>query len=517
MAQTESYQRCFARAASVQNLANLLHQLEHMRETVQWPTADAAAAESQQITYRAAELSQWSPEADSVWSMIDDLYTFPDVHLIEQQIHQRIDAWETSLAPQIAKQIVGNCLPADATGHPENLRLVLNPYSCPMRLPVATATNVALGQDCPWIQSAGPAGNRRLTMVDVPPLGFATLPTGSVPTSLGRTRQATLAETDGLLRNEFLEAQIDMQRGHLRSLHIPGKRGNRLSCSLAFRRKEEQLFRYSDMQADRVELVESTPMLGRYRAVGAIVQDDQRVGRFDLVYSLWRGSRILEIELQLSELKKLQGSPWQQAFVLRFAWPTEAAILRSFAAGMRESIASGPTIAPQVIEIDEADYRTHLLMGGLVFHRRVEGRFLESIVAVQDQSSASVRFGVAVDLPHPVQSAAQFLDRVHQIPIHVSSPKQNTGWLFSIDSKNAKMDLECPLYNLQGSTVGQRFRLSETSGKTANATIRCPREVFEAYRVDDQGNRYGKLSASGDQFVIVLRSQERVFVDVLWK
>ncbi|MGK3946360.1 hypothetical protein ABK046_49400, partial [Streptomyces caeruleatus] len=70
-------------------------------------------------------------------------------------------------------------------------------------------------------------------MIDVPSFGFVLAKTKvSVPT---KSKQRSLAEPSGLLQNEFFEAQIDSTRGHLQSLHVPGRRGNRFSFSIARR------------------------------------------------------------------------------------------------------------------------------------------------------------------------------------------------------------------------------------------------------------------------------------------
>ena len=222
--------------------------------------------------------------------------------------------------------------------------------------------------------------------------------------------------------------------------------------------------------------------------------------------------------VRLSELKPLDADPWQSAYVLRFAWPTEAAILRVFPSGSRESFAGTTAISPLLVEVDEAEYRTHLLTGGLAFHRRIESRFMETLIAVQGQTEVTQRFGIAVDLPYPQQAAAQFIDHAYEVELTSSKAISNkSSWLFNVYVKNARLDLECPLLDSQGKLIGQRIRLTETDGKLANAKIRCLRDAHEAYRVDNLGGRIGKLTVVGDACTISLRANERVLVDVLWK
>jgi len=359
-------------------------------------------------------------------------------------------------------------------------------------------------------------GHEQVTLLDAPQFGFilASVAEGLPP----KSKQRSLAETGGLLQNEFFEAQIDPQRGHLRSLHVPGRRGNRFSFSVAHRETQGKEFRYSDMQADRVETLVSSNALGSIRSQGQLLEQGVEVGKFQIDFSASRGSRILEVAVRLHALRAMAPDPWKSAYVLRFAWPTEAAILRTFAGGSRETWAGGTAVSPQLIEIDEADYRTHLLTGGLTFHRRVEGRFLETLIAVSGQTEATHRFGIAVDLPYPQHSAALFLDRQLEVALTSAAPLQSrSSWLFNLDAKNAKFDLECPLVNAEGHLIGQRLRMAETEGKVANAKLRCSRDVAEAYRVDNLGGRLGKLTVAEDSCTISLRANERVLVDVLWK
>ena len=243
------------------------------------------------------------------------------------------------------------------------------------------------------------------------------------------------------------------------------------------------------------------------------------VGKFEIDYRVWRGGRIVEIAIRLTDLAPLSDAdPWRSAYVARLAWPTEAAIVRSFSGGGRHAWPSGRAIAPRLVEIDETDYRTHYLTGGLAFHRRTEQRFLESLLAVQGDTAVEHRIGLAVDLPHPWLGATQFLDRSYEVDLIAPAPLEaSTGWLVSVDARNVIADLETPLVDAQGRAVGMRLFLTETEGKSCNAQVRLPREVASAARVDYLGGAIGKLTCADDRVTIAMRSGEQVNVDVIWK
>jgi hypothetical protein len=331
-----------------------------------------------------------------------------------------------------------------------------------------------------------------------------------------RSKQTPLAQVGGLVQNEFLEAQVDAKRGHLRTLHAAERRGNRLSMMIARRDRQRGTYEYSEMIASEVRMLTSSNMCGVIRATGRLLFQKQRVADFEIDYETWRGSRILEIVVRLSNLTPLADTgPWNSAYVIRLAWPTEAAILRSYNLGWRQSWPNGRCVSPTLIEIDEAEYRTHYLTGGLAFHRRTEHRFLETILSVGDQSLEH-RFGLAVDLPYPQQLAHDFLDERYSLPVAAYDLKTAHGWLVSANVKNVLVDLEAPLVDEQGRNVGMRLYLTECLGKSTSTTIRFMHRIARANRVSAAGEILSKLTADDDAVTIALRSNEQCWLDVLW-
>lgn len=512
------YHQLHSRLTSLANLSNLQYQLQHYHKTSKTPSEPGDT--SQPALHHAAELKQWSPKLNELWNSLDSLWDKVEsndssftqqAQLIEQNLEQLKD----ELLPKLAKLTAPEALPVEL-GHATG-RMVFNPFSHARRIPVHSQPEQTIAPDANWFYHAGRVGDDLVSLVDVPPLGFIV---GNYSAAGDKVKHRVLAENCSLIQNEFLEAQFDSQRGHLRSLHVPGRRGNRFSFHLARRDSDATTgkdYRYTQMEADSVELLTSSSVFALVRAKGRLVQEDGRIeANFEIDYELWRGSRILEISWRLENLTQLSDDPWRSAYVARFAWPTDAAILRTFGANSRETFATSKAIASELIEIDESDYRTHLLTCGLPFHRRIDRRFLETIIAVEGQSKVSHRIGIAVDLPCPHETALQMMDRYYELPVK-GTVQNNSGWLFNIDAKHVRMDLEAPLVDDAGLLIGQRISLSETDGKTGNVKIRSLREVCDAYRVDYLGGRLGKLTVESDRCSIVIRANEKVFVDLLWK
>lgn len=540
-----------ARCRSLQNLGNLAWQLEHYHEVgkrTNLPSNQIASAAAESATgeksadhdlvrqqpaansdpqVHAMESSEWFADFASLCDRADGLLDNPPQALerarAAREISKQIAA---QLLERLAKQLhkpsrrkssnTGSAAPSGQA------RILLNPRSCPLRRMTHTAKDVHLEETAAWNFAEGRVGEERVTAVDIPSQGFVIAPM-HVGAPASNPKQRPLADAGGLLNNEFLEAQIDTARGHLRSLHIPAKRGNRLSLMLARRDRLESKastpqYAYSEMVVGEVRMLTSSNICGLIRATGHFELDDKKVGNFEIDYQLYRGSRILEIQITLSQLADLSDdNPWRSAYIARIAWPMEAALLRSFSNGHREQWASGRTISPQLIEIDETAYRTHYLTGGLAFHRRMEERFLETILACRGDQSVTHRIGVAVDLPHPLLAATQFLDRGYEIDVACEpGTPAGSGWLATVDTKNVTVDLECPLVDEAGQLAGVRLFLVETDGKSTNAHVRLMREVRSAARVDYLGGRIGKITADGDRLTIAMRAGEQVNVDVIW-
>ncbi|QDV25417.1 polysaccharide deacetylase family protein [Aureliella helgolandensis] len=515
---TKAYHLAQAQLRSVQNLSNLLWQLQHSstrNDKLPVPTPEISPDPSALPLPLA--MQAWAPDLAALQSRVDSL--FDDIPRAEQraaEIQQQLDQYANQVLQELAG-LLAAIKQAAPTDNDDCVRVLLNPRSCPVRVISTLPTQRSYPADTAWHFAEASTGDARQACIDLPSMGFVASDLAAEPSS--GPREAALAENGGLIRNEFLEAQVDMSRGHLRTLHVPGIRGNRFSLQLARRTHDAQgELVYSEMVASKVQVITANPICGVIRASGVLKEAGRSVGKFEVDYQTTRGSRILEVKFRLSELQPLgDGNPWRAAYVARLAWPTEAAILKTYACGGRQSWTSGKAIAPALIDIDEADYHTQILTGGLAFHRRTDLRFLETILATEGQSSVEHRMGIGVDLPYPIQSAMAFMDH----PYEVSLPKGNkpiskSGWLVSCNAKNVTVELECPLVDEQQRLIGMRLFLTENAGKSTSAGIRLFRELKSAARVDYIGGKVGDLSVSGDRVTIALRSSEQVNVDVVW-
>ncbi len=516
-----------SRIVSLKNLLNLIYQLQNLRTKVEWPKDDKGEATAP--LYTPIPLDEWAGELQKLLCELDLLIAQPERPSEDhfQNCITTVDRLRKQCEHALVPLLAGK--KATPAGHEDpksqgagfdvaqsiSGKLLVNPRSNAVRVSAKSSADRLFTDGQSWNFASGINRSERLTCIDLPSLGFVVAPYAESTAS--KNEKLTLADSDGILRNEFVEAQIDARRGHLRSLHIPAKRGNRLSAMIAYRVKNGSKYEHSEMVARNLSILENSNMLGAVRVEGLMQWQGKSVGDFSIEYEVRRGSRVLSAKIGLSNLKFTdERNPWLSAFVLRLAWPNESAILRTFPDGRRTAWGGSKLIAPDLIEIDEVDYQTHYLTGGLAFHARQELRFLETILAVAGQSSVEHQIGLAVDLPYPLSTAQQFVDADYQVDLS-GSITPSSGWLVSIDSKSVHVDLECPLQDDQGRLVGLRVLVSELHGRSITANVQFFRDIAEASRVDYCGNKVSRVTADGDTLTIALRAGEQSLVDLLWK
>ncbi|MFO1064109.1 MAG: hypothetical protein U0892_09625 [Pirellulales bacterium] len=498
---------------SLKNILNLAFQLERFHDKPPVPSAEEEVESNGHAVPHAADLETLSQDLQQLIDRNDGLFDKPQELGANSAF---IRAGLETLHMQVVERFARACGVKPKTDSPN--ALLINPSSAAQRISLTTGNGLVPEGEAKWSYACGAAGaDERITMSDVPSLGMvrAKFSKGSAP---NRKRERTLAETPGILMNDFLEAQIDAKSGALRSLHVPGRRGNRFSFQLAMRRRDPQgQAEYSQMRSESMQVIATSSVLGYLRVNGRMWLDDKPVARYEIDYRTYRGSRILDVTARLSEMTPTEVSPWNTGFVIRTAWPTEAAILTARGAGSRHVWSRGKTVAPLLIEIDEADYKTQFLCGGSAFHQRVDHRFMETLLAAPGSATCEARFGIGVDLPTPLQSARAFLDRTYSIQAELVGAAPEAAWLMHIDAKHVALDLEVPLVDSSGKCRGIRVLLSETANRSAACKLRCLREVAEAHRVDYIGNRMSQFSSEGDSVSITLRPNESMLVDVLWR
>jgi alpha-mannosidase len=408
--------------------------------------------------------------------------------------------------------------------HPQGT-LILNPCSFVRRVGVELPATAAVPPVGKPVYAAETMGDRKLAVVDLPPSGFVWL--GSAAAS-GTKGKGLLLIEDNSLRNEFFEAIINPTTGSLAAIHEYQSRGNRLSQQLALRmpgakqrpgdthRDPYEAATYSVMAADAIETTCSSSTLGEIVVRGRLLDlHGEKLAGFVQTYRVWRGSRVLFIDVELDPLAELKSDPWNSYYCCRLAWPDEGAEIFRTVNETRQPANAQRFESPHYIEIAGAKNSTTILTGGLPFHRRHESRMLDTLLISRGESQRKFRLGIGIDLTHPMLDAVSLLSPPLVLSAVAQPSSGSSGWLFHIDARNVIATHWEPV--LDGNTVsGFRARLLETAGRPANLTLSAFRGVKSARQVDFRGEPGGDCTVSEGKIKIDLPAHAWVEVLASW-
>jgi len=439
----------------------------------------------------------------------------------DEQLDQQL---ETACAD--AAQRFASCLPRAGQAAEEGY-LVINPHSFVRRVGVEMPQLDRLPTVERPIYAAADAGDTKHVVVDVPPMGFVWVTAGR---SAPRSKASQSMADECLLRNEFFEVLIDPATGGLRAMREYNARSNRMSQQLGIRlgnaprRKPGDVWEeadlsklYSAMVADSIETTISTPVVGEIVAQGRLLDlQGNALAGFQQTYRLWRGSRVLQLDIELDPTSELKADPWNSYLASRFAWASEAAELRREVNMTRHATSAKRFEAPHFVEIEDGGKRTTILTGGLPFHRKPGGRMLDTLLITRGETCRRFRMGVGMDLRNPLHEAIAL-----QMPLYTilqtappTSPSRS-GWLFHLDARNVIATHWEPL--LEGSDAkGFRVRLLETGGRAVKVTLSAFRPVAKARQRGLDGSPRSDCTLDEGRITLQMAAHEWTEIEASW-
>jgi alpha-mannosidase len=460
---------------------------------------------------------------------------------IEDSLEVNADVSSTideELTELLRKPLVGfdRSIAGDASS-PKRGCLVVNPCSFPQQVALHPSSFIP-----------------HPSLIDVPAMGFAWIDTAAPPPAAQPERKSwfgkrkpqappPLAE-ENVLRNEFFEVRFDPHTGGIRTISDYRSRDPRLAQQIALRlpRGGESGTdeNYSIMAADELVVTSSGPLLGEIQSRGRLMdRQGHRVAGFRQTTRAWRGSRILEIEIELDINRQPGPNPWDSYYAARFAWKDPSATL-----SRSVNLANVPTEltqfeSPHYVDICRGKQHTTLLLGGLAYHRRLGPRKLDTLLAVQGERARSFRLGIAIDAPHPLSAALGFLAPPMILPDQ-PMPAAASGWLFHLDCRNVLATHWEPLpmkdddtkENSRGLTApgagpetapgadpetapvtGFRVRLLETDGRSVRLGLRCFRNVASARQINPGDEPPEELAVEGDRIEVPIGPHQWIEVE----
>lgn len=436
------------------------------------------------------------------------------------EVESQVARWQAEATQRWAAALAGS-----AGEHATQGVLLLNPFSFVRRVGLEwEGTEGPPAAERP-VYSAELHQGRVLAVVDLPPLGFVHLPAAS---AVSPPRKGPLLAEEGVLRNEFLEAVINPLTGSLAALHGYQVRGNRLSQQLALRspaprqkpgdthRDPDEMASYSVMAADAVETTIATATLGEITTRGRLLDPQGQVlARFTQRYRLWRGSRVLLLDLELEPQQEPKADPWNAYYCCRFAWPDELAELYRTLQQTRQPASEKRMTSPLYVEIADGASHVTLLTNGLPFHQRVQERFLDTLLITRGERQRRFRLGIGIDLPHPMHEALSLLAPPLILRDQPRPSSGSSGWLLHLSPRHVIATGIEP-WEEHGRCRGLTLRLLETAGQPAKTTLSLFRPLVAAELVDFTGRSLGDVSVIEGKAQLDLAAHEWVQLVVRW-
>lgn len=410
--------------------------------------------------------------------------------------------------------------------------LIVNPLSFTRRVPVAWPSDVALPAHGGAVKGVFESETIRQTLVEIPGCGFVWLPTlsgGRPAKGASDENLKTPLVENNVLRNEFFEVHISPETGGIQRLKEYGRKPNRLSEQLAFRFPRERSITvteddrefaeksfYSDSRCHGVEVISRGPWLGEVRTTGEIFDQktDAVLATFRQTFRLWRGRRVLDIDIELDSVKMPDGEPWTNYFGVRWAWLDSTAALTRSVLGTAQPVGQDRFESPHYIEIADDDTRTTIITHGLPFHRKIGRRMCDSLLIVEGETRRRFRFSIAFEQPYPLQAAIDAMTPVVLIPTEIGPPRCGAnGWFLHVDAPNVQLTRLTDLMVEPRSDAaawetldsisppvgsGYAVRLQETEGRRQSVALRCFRTPLSVRLRDFTGRTTGQPRIDGD-------------------
>ena len=399
-------------------------------------------------------------------------------------------------------------------------RLVINPLS--------HSRHVAVD---PHADSNGPQGGDgggSKVIVEVPAMGFAWV--SPRETEQGDTATSVLLAEENVLRNEYFEVTVNPTTGGIQAMRGYGYRGNQFSQQIAFRHPSAraqpgETWRdpgasaiYSVMAADSVAVTHACAAVGEVTSRGHLVNHHgERLAGFVQTMRVLRGSRVLELEIELDVDEPPGADPWDSYYAVRLAWSDPDAELWRDVGMARAATHRERLEAVHFVEIQSGESRLAILPAGLAFHRRSGERMLDTLLVVRGETARKFRLGIGLDISYPLSSGLNMLMPDDRLTVAAAAPVSGRkGWFFHVGAKNITATHWEPL--IEGDrTTGLRVRLLESEGRGGRVPFGTFREVGSARQTDFQSRPLADLPIEAGEIMIDIAGYEWVQVEMLWK
>ena len=376
-------------------------------------------------------------------------------------------------------------------------------------------------------------------VVELPGAGYVWIPEDA-RAPLASPQKPPLVE-DGVLRNEWFEVSVNEQTGGIGHVRFHDQRAKRVSQQLSFRFPRERTVgtgdeayktQYAEMRCRSREVVSRGPTRGEIATVGDIVDpsNNERLATFRQTIRVWRARPVVEIDIELNDLKLPDGDPWNNYFASRFAWNDGTSAVTRSVFHAAQGFAGERFETSDYIEAASESERLTIIPHGLPYHRKTGPRMVDSLLIVGGETKRRFQFTLAIDAPLPLEAAWNATTPAAVVPTELGPPRAGTtGWFFHLDARNVQLTRVLPLITPHTSaetssndddytalTTGPGFavRLIETEGRAKRVRLRTFRQPLHARKRDFVGSTLYELTLEGDSVLIDIAAYEIAEVEL---
>jgi alpha-mannosidase len=285
------------------------------------------------------------------------------------------------------------------------------------------------------------------------------------------------------------------------------------------------------MKCVRREVTARGPVCGEVTTHGAIIDqaNGDRLASFQQIVRVWRGRPIVEIDIELSDLKIPDGDPWNNYFASRFAWNDATSSVTRSVFHTAQGFGSERFETSDYIEAASPDERLTIVPHGLPYHRKTGTRMVDSLLVVAGETRRRFKFTIAVDAAYPLEAAWNAMTPPAIVSTESGPPRTGvSGWFFHVDARNVQltriMELIDPaiegLATGDGDTLslpagpGFAIRVLETEGRARRVRLKAFRQPIYARKRNFLGQTIAELVLDGDSVALDLGAFEVADVEL---
>lgn len=164
------------------------------------------------------------------------------------------------------------------------------------------------------------------------------------------------------------------------------------------------------------------------------------------------------------------------------------------------------------VQLSGTSHTLTLLTPGLVYHRMIGLRKLDTLLLVRGETTREFTIGIGLDIRYPLKAALELLQPSVEIA-QDSPPKPASAWFLTLDVQNVIVSAMEPV-SADGQLSELRIVLTETEGRAGPFNVHLCRPIQSAHRVDAYGEVIEPLPVNGDQIGMNIGRFQTIFLSV---